>query len=131
MPLTSSWPSTHFLKTAILCLLVFAHTFLILAWNLMARSNSVGSLMYQHVSWENDSMVIRLPKHKGDQEGKNSYPKHVFANPNDPSICPVLGFAVYVFTKGFQREGAQTLIFGKDSEVMMYVITFYCLDVNI
>jgi hypothetical protein len=26
--------------------------------------------MLQHISWENDSLKIVLPKHKGDQEGK-------------------------------------------------------------
>jgi hypothetical protein len=38
-------------------LAMFAHTFLLLCWNLIARSISVGNLMYCHISWELDSLV--------------------------------------------------------------------------
>ena len=46
----------------------FAHCFLTLCWNLIARCSSVSSLMFQHISWENDAMKIVFPLHKGDQE---------------------------------------------------------------
>ncbi len=71
----------------------FAHAFLILCWNLMARSVSVGQLMFSHLSWDNDSLIITIPRHKGDQEGRYSYPRHVFANPLNPSTCPVLSLS--------------------------------------
>lgn len=38
-------------------LAIFAHIFLLLCWNLLARCVSVSSIMYQHISWEEDSMV--------------------------------------------------------------------------
>ena len=95
---------------------IFASFFLIMCWNLIARCVSVGSLMYNHVSWENDSLVVVFPSHKGDKEGKRSLPKHVYANVADPSICPILSFAIYVFTKGYDRQGAKTSIFAGDSE---------------
>ena len=72
--------------------------------------------MYNHISWENDSLVVVFPSHKGDKEGKRSSPKHVYANVTEPSICPILSFAIYVFTKGFDRQGAKTAIFAGDSE---------------
>ncbi len=90
----------------------FGHTFLILAWNLMARCNSVATLMFDHITWENDCMVIVFPGHKGDQEGKNCYPKHVYANPLRPEICPVLALALHVFTMGFRRADAKKNVFG-------------------
>jgi hypothetical protein len=94
----------------------FVFSFVLLCWNLMARSISVGSLMYKHISWEQDSLVICIPKHKGDQEGKRSHPKHVYANPINPQICPVLGLAVHVFSRGFQRDGSSPRVFGDRSE---------------
>ena len=66
---------------------MFAHTFLVLCWNLFARSHFVSTLMLQHLSWENDSLVAILPQHKGNQEGSRVYPKHVYANPIFPEIC--------------------------------------------
>lgn len=32
----------------------------------MARSISVAGLMYSHLHWENDALIVTLPKHKGD-----------------------------------------------------------------
>ena len=89
----------------------FSHLFLILCWNLMARSVSVGSIMFQHISWEGDSLLITTPKHKGDQEGNNCYPKHVFANPVNPNICPVLSMAILIFSSGWRRDGAKHMLF--------------------
>jgi hypothetical protein len=42
---------------------IFSHFFLLLRWNLIARCVSVGSLMYNHISWENDAMVIVFPSY--------------------------------------------------------------------
>ena len=62
--------------------------------------------MYDHITWNVDAMVFKFPKHKGDQEGRTSIPKHVYANPLNPTICPILAFAVLVFSgiRGFQDE---------------------------
>lgn len=94
---------------------IFAHVFLILCWTLIARCHSVGSLMYNHISWNNDSMVIVFPTHKGDQNGETSLPKHVYANPLEPSLCPILSFAIYIFCYGFHRKGSKTQVFDGDS----------------
>jgi hypothetical protein len=95
---------------------IFSHFFLLLCWNLIARCVSVGSLMYNHISWTGDAMVIVFPSHKGDKEGARSLPKHVYANTEEPSICPILSFAIYVFTRGYDREGSKTRVFQGDSE---------------
>lgn len=91
----------------------FAHLYLLLSWNLIARCNSVGSLIYQHIEWSsNDALLITFPTHKGDKEGKNSAPKHVYANPFKPEVCPILAFAVYVFCQGVHRENLIMSVFG-------------------
>ena len=58
--------------------------------------------MYDHIWWEEDSMVIVFPTHKGDKDGENSLssPKHVFANPINPEICPILAFGAYMICLG-------------------------------
>jgi hypothetical protein len=85
-------------------LMLFAWPFLILQWNMIARSASVSSIMLEHISWEGDSMIITIPKHKGDQEGAKSYPKHIYANPIIPSICPILATAVLTFCKSLRHD---------------------------
>lgn len=99
---------------------IFAWLFLLLCWNLMARSVSVGTLMYVHVTWDMDALICNIPKHKGDQEGKHSYPRHIYANVLNPVICPVLAFAVYLWTRGVQLDGEEgapsPMVFGKLSE---------------
>jgi len=65
----------------------FAWCFLLFAWNLIARCVSVSSLMYDHIWWEEDAMVVVFPTQKNDNENKRMSPKHVYANPNNPEIC--------------------------------------------
>jgi hypothetical protein len=84
----------------------FAHLFLIFCWTLMARSVSVGTIMLDHISWESVALLISTPKYKSDQEGHNCYPKHVYANPDNPFICPVLSMAVHFFSGGWRRQGS-------------------------
>jgi hypothetical protein len=56
-------------------LYIFVHCFLLLCWNLIARSISISDLCYDHISWEEDSLVFKLAKTKNDQEGKHVYPR--------------------------------------------------------
>jgi hypothetical protein len=94
---------------------LFVHLYAILCWNLIARTSSVGSIMYQHIWWENDCLIIQIPRHKGDQEGAKVFPKHIFANPLNPSICPVLALALHVFSVSFIRPGAALKLFNSPS----------------
>ena len=79
--------------------MLFAWPYLLLQWNLIARATSVASLMMEHISWEADALLVTLPKHKGDQEGSNSFARHLYANATDPVICPVLALAIVVFVR--------------------------------
>jgi hypothetical protein len=87
----------------------FAHLFLVLAWNLVARCTSVASLDYQHITWADDSMRVVFPAHKGDEAGENAAPKHVYANTESPELCPILAFALYEFSFGERRAGQQAV----------------------
>jgi len=95
---------------------IFVHLFLVLCWNLMARNISVHEIMYDHIWWENDSLVITFVTQKNDKEAKHSPPKHVYANRKCPEICPILSFAVFLFTFGWRREGSRRTVFGAETQ---------------
>jgi hypothetical protein len=56
----------------------FAWAFFTLQWNLLCRSESVTAILLDHIAWNNDSLVIFIPKHKGDQEGTYRRVANVF-----------------------------------------------------
>jgi hypothetical protein len=83
---------------------LFAWPFLVLQWNLIARTATVSSMMMEHIGWEGDSLLISTPKHKGDQEGANCFSRHLYANPGTPQICPVLALAVLTFARSLRHD---------------------------
>ena len=91
---------------------VFAQLILVLCWNLLVRCVSVFSIMFTHISWEQDSMVISLPMNKGEEVDVDRAKKHIYANPACPDICPVLAMAVYIWCMGMRRENSSPLLFG-------------------
>lgn len=97
-------------------LAIFAHVFLLFCWNMIARCVSVSNLMFNHISWEDDCMVVVFPTTKSDKVGKNSAPIHVFANRSCPEICPILWFAVYIWCTGYRRSGSKQTVFGTQKD---------------
>ncbi|ETV82806.1 hypothetical protein H257_04587 [Aphanomyces astaci] len=53
---------------------------------------------------------------KNDQDGQMSFARHVYANPLNPEICPVLSLAVLLFTRGANLPGSQSLLFGYNAK---------------
>ena len=75
----------------------FAHLFLLLEWNLIARSDNVSNLHVNDFEFEGDSLLVYLKKTKMDQEGNESMmPYHCCFNMVDPYLNLGLGFGVYV-----------------------------------
>lgn len=96
---------------------LFAWPFFIFCWNMMARSIMVGNMMYQHVSWSGDALTVNVPGHKGDKEGAKDYARHVYANPLEPAICPILSLAVMIFSSSFRSGDKRQQVFeGTKSE---------------
>jgi hypothetical protein len=96
---------------------MFGWVFQVLSWNCMARCNSIGTLMCQHLNWVDDCLVITLSKHKGDQTGESEgREKHVYANPTTPHICPILALAVYVFSTNRKRDSNLQLFEGAKAD---------------
>ena len=92
---------------------IFARCFLTLEWNLMARADNVASAMVSHVEWQGDSLVFHFAKTKAAQEGECVFkPWHVYANPVESEICPILVFSKYVLTHpGILESNGQNSLF--------------------
>jgi hypothetical protein len=78
---------------------LFALVFLILEWNLIARSDNIVNLAIGDLEWSDDCLIVFLKKSKTDQEGVDALtPFHVYFNPTDPSICPGVALGMYLFS---------------------------------
>jgi hypothetical protein len=95
----------------------FGWAFFVIMWNLMSRADSVQNVMLQHINWEGDALVITEQGGKADQKGEHNYGKHIFANPLQPAMCPILSLAVLIFSGPHHApNGRQQLFAGTDSK---------------
>ena len=95
----------------------FAWSFLLLQWNLIARSISVSSIMLAHLAWKDDHMTCTSPRSKTDQTGESAFPKSIFANTIDPVLCPILAVAVLILSRPHRSSGISPALFeGPDQE---------------
>ena len=69
----------------------------------MARSINTANISLRHMDWNGDALHIYICQAKNDQEGeKSDFPKHVFANPVMPEICPILAIGIYFLVIRFE-----------------------------
>lgn len=94
----------HLLSSSDFNQMLFAWPYLLLQWNLIARTNTIACMMMEHIGWEGDALLISTPKHKGDQEGANCFSRHVYANPSNPAICPILSLAILMFVRSIRHD---------------------------
>lgn len=90
---------------------LLAHAFTVIGWNLIGRSVTVGPLLWNNVGWVGDCMTMLYETSKTNQEGINVVPRHVFANPIDPLICPVLALGLKLIHESDIVEGVPSKIF--------------------
>ena len=78
---------------------LFVHAFLTMEWNLMTRSDNSVNMHIRHIQWRSDCLILYLGTSKGNQtEEISSDPWCVYSNPNNPSICPIIALAKYIFS---------------------------------
>ena len=78
---------------------MFVHLFLILDWNLMKRSANCVNMKVAHIRFHKDALVFEFAKSKVMQGGEDHVgPWHVYVNPLNPFICPLLALAQYFLT---------------------------------
>jgi hypothetical protein len=106
----------------------FVHTYMLLCWNLFARSCSISDLRTHHFSWDNDSLVIDMSRQKSDQSGEKITPKHLYANPFKPSSCIILSLALHIFSITFREDNDNnSLIFTG----IIFLNKFFYLFINL
>ena len=92
----------------------FTHCFETLSWNLMARSKSIGVLHFSHFDWKEDCLSVKFARTKKDRTGKScKHDRHIYANPLQPSVCPILSLAVYVLCNQSRVETKFTTVYNK------------------
>lgn len=76
---------------------IFAHCFFLLCWNLMCRAANTESICLDHIEWKDDCFAVYFAHQKNDQMGeKPRDPRHIYANPLFPHICPLLSLAIFL-----------------------------------
>ncbi|OWY96046.1 hypothetical protein PHMEG_00033788 [Phytophthora megakarya] len=70
--------------------------FVVMSNFLMRRSDSVDTIMVQHIEGSEDCLVIG---HKGDQTGSEKFGKHIYSNPYNPEQCPILALSILLFIR--------------------------------
>jgi hypothetical protein len=76
---------------------IFSRLFMLLCWNLICRSVNVVKVCYSHIEWIEDSLCIYFAHQKCDQSGERPKdPRHIYANPVMPEICPALSLGIYL-----------------------------------
>ena len=85
----------------------------LLQWNCMARSKNIGELAYHNFRTGDDYIKIRYDKTKADQSGEKVKDKHIYANPFNPLVCPVLSLGIW-FALESKHLGSITSVFGTE-----------------
>ena len=68
-----------------------------------------------HIRFESDSLVFEFAKSKSHQDGEEHVgPWHLYANPYEPEMCPVLAMSRYLFTYTEALSGKSPLFEGKN-----------------
>ncbi|POM60627.1 LOW QUALITY PROTEIN: hypothetical protein PHPALM_30491 [Phytophthora palmivora] len=79
--------------------LVFARTYMVVAWNLMCRSANAFGILLKHMEWRDDALCIY-----NDQAGNRPRdPRPVYADPLEPEVCPILALGIYWSVFSFGR----------------------------
>jgi hypothetical protein len=91
----------------------FAHCYLLLTWNLMSRASTTQNINLCCITDLDDALGIYVPKSKGDQDGRRGKdPRHIYANPLQPHLCPFLALGLYLSTNhSAHPDGPSALLF--------------------
>ena len=66
----------------------------------MARSDNCLQMHINHVQWGNDCLLFFFGKYKTNQTGERSgQPWHVYSNPMNPYLFPVISLGKYLFSQ--------------------------------
>jgi hypothetical protein len=85
----------------------FSHCFLLICWNLMCRASNAFAIRFSHMRWNDDSLCIYFAHSKTDQLGERPRdPRHIYSNPLNPTICPILSLGLYFISASFDPNSS-------------------------
>ena len=94
---------------------VFTRVFLCLTWNLICCSKNTTTIHLHHLEWSDDCLHIYFAHMKNDQTGQRKRdPRHIYANPIDPLVCPILSLSIYFSTFSITGTKDTALFPGKN-----------------
>ena len=96
-PKISGGPKKHPVRTGTWFQSIFSWCFFVLGWVMMCRSASTAVVLLSLMSWAGDCIVIETVVSKSDQTAEKEFPRHIYANPFMPWVCPFLALGVYIF----------------------------------
>ena len=80
--------------------MLLGHAYLVLTWNLMCRSTNTSHIALGRLGWVGDSLLVNCSLTKSGTREHQKDPLHLYANPHQPQICPVLALALYFISLG-------------------------------
>ena len=87
---------------------VLAHCIFVLSWNLMCRASNCIGVCLSHLEWKDDALGIYFAHMKNDQAAERPRdPRHVYANPTMPEVCPILSLGVYLLCFSPESDASQ------------------------
>ena len=86
---------------------IFAHTFLVLEWNLISRTEYAIDAKIDLMSFTKDALLFDMDVTKTDQEGTKNidHPWNVYSCPEYPEICAHLVFAPHIMANPLILNG--------------------------
>ncbi len=76
---------------------LFGFCMLTMSWNLLCRVSNAAGICISHLEWREDALGVFFAHMKNDQTGERPRdPRHVYANPLMPDICPILALGIYL-----------------------------------
>ncbi len=91
---------------------IFSHAYMVLSWNLICRAGNTESICFSHLEWIGDALGVYFAHMKNDQAGERPRdPRHVYANPLDPIICPILALGIYLMAFPLVTDPPRTHLF--------------------
>ena len=61
------------------------------------QGRNTSTIHLHHLEWQNDSLRVYFSHMKNDQTGeRHQDPRHIYANPLNPTVCPVLALSTYL-----------------------------------
>ncbi|POM77572.1 LOW QUALITY PROTEIN: Hypothetical protein PHPALM_5026 [Phytophthora palmivora] len=73
--------------------------------NITILTGNTASIHSGHLSWDGDALAIHFGHTKNDQDSTRPRDaRHVYANPFNPEICPVLSLAIYGAVLGLSNS---------------------------